>query len=174
MIKMVCMHERVPEVPFLRLPKKGKPHSALLFQYSRKFGFNGLGENTKPHTRGGATTVSLVDADEQWIITGRTICSMSDNFSYREGRDRALLRVTNLGLGHSDLDSGWMYRFDPKYFDAVALLALVAEARNKLKLEPNTAYINPNDAEIMPEIHGFTVKTSKIILKNHVWVGFEE
>jgi hypothetical protein len=38
-MQMLCIHDRVPEVPFLVLPKKGKPHPGLLYRYSKKHGF---------------------------------------------------------------------------------------------------------------------------------------
>ena len=46
--------------------------------------------------------------------------------------------------------------------------------QNRLNTSANTLYFHPETAEITPEIEGFTIKTSKIILKNHVWIGFEE
>ena len=98
-MQMSCIYDRVPEVPFLVLPKKGRPNRGLLYQYSKKYGFLDLDNyNTHPHTRGGMTTVFLHDEDGQWLLSGVAVCSMSDNFSYKEGRERALLRATNLGL----------------------------------------------------------------------------
>lgn len=179
-MKMIVIYDRVPQVPFLVLPKKGKPHPGLLYPYSKNFGFREFGLDIKPATRGGATTVCLVDNTDNtnWMISGRTVCSMSDNFSYREGRERALLRATNLGLGHDNLDSGVMYRFDFSKVDDIAkaifLHDISSRYANKTGITPNTAYIHPDNAEIMPKLDWLTIKTSKIILKNHVWIGFEE
>jgi hypothetical protein len=181
-MKMIVIYDRIPEVPFLVFSRKGKPNQGLLYQYSKNYGFKEFGLDTKPHTRGGATTVYLVDGTDNtnWMLSGRTVCSMSDNFSYKEGRERALLRATNLGLGHDDLDSGLMFRLDNKFEkmdDKAKLLELESyfwRYKNRFISSPNTAYFNPETAKIIPEIAMFMVKTSKIILKNHVWIGFEE
>ena len=179
-MKMIVMYDRVPEVPFLVLPKKGKPHPGLLYRYSKKYGFEEWpNSDVAPYTRGGATTVFLLDESNGWMLSGRTVCSMSDNFSYKEGRERALLRATNLGLGHNNLDSGIMYRMDAlKIMDdkgkSELLQVLANWAKKKDGITPNTMYFHPETAEIMPKIDGITTKTSKIILKNHVWIGFEE
>ena len=91
-MKMVVQHYRVPEFPFLLLPNKGKPHMAFLYPYSRIFGFIDFDSNIKPSTRGGATVVCLLDQvdNSDWISSGGTVCSMSDNFSYKTGRELAL------------------------------------------------------------------------------------
>jgi len=175
---MLCIYDRVPEVPFLVLPKKGRPHLALLYRYSKKYGFEEwANSDVAPHTRGGMTTVFLYGEDKNWLLSGVAVCSMSDNFSYETGRKLALLRATNLGLGHNNLDSGIMYRFDFKKLDdkgKISVINSIIETARTWGMEPNTAYINPNDAEIIPKMDGFTLKTSKIILKSHIWVGFEE
>ena len=178
-MKMIVIYDRIPEVPFLVFSRKGKPNQGLLYQYSKNYGFKEFGLDTKPHTRGGATTVFLLDESNGWMLSGRTVCSMSDNFSYKEGRGRALLRATNLGLGHDNLDIGRMYRLDTlvkvdEITKVILLNSCLMNYREHENIEPNTMYFSPEMAEILPKIDGFTLKTSKIILKNHVWIGFEE
>ena len=180
-MKMLCTYHRVPEVPFLVLPKKGRPHPALLYHYSKKYGFDEFpNSDIAPHTRGGMTTVFLYGEDKTWLLSGMAVCSMSDNFSYEIGRKLALLRATNLGLGHNDLDTGLMFRFDNKFekmdYEAKSSMieSYIWRYKNKYISSPTTLYFHPETAKIVPDIVGFTTKTSKIILKNHVWIGFEE
>lgn len=168
-------YQRVPDFKFLRHSKKGRPHPALLYEYRKGFGFAELSEKVKPYSKGGAVACCLVG--DNWMLVGSTICSMSDTFSYKTGKELALLRATNLGLGH-ELDSGLMFRLDDwdKYNDEmkIHLLSIFLNSyQNKFDLTPNTLYFHPETAKITSEIGGFRIKTSKIILKNHVWMGFE-
>ena len=168
-------YQRVPDFEFVRQNKKGRPHPALLYTYRRGDGFIEL-LTAKPYSRGGSVICCLVG--DGWMLVGTSICSMSDTFSYQTGKDYALLRATNLGLGH-ELDSGLMFRLEnwrkkseeDKIFYINQYLIIY---QNRLNTSANTLYFHPETAEITPEIEGFTIKTSKIILKNHVWIGFEE
>lgn len=171
---------RVPEVPFLKFSSKGRPNTGLLYEYRRDIGFLEFGGNTKPYAKGGYVLCTLYSGnDGSWAITGTALCSMSDTFSYKIGRELSLLRATNLGLGH-ELDSGVMYRLNnefekmPTDMMKFFLNKFVQQYQIKLNSTPNTMYFHPETAKILPEIAGFKVKTSKIILKNHVWIGFEE
>lgn len=170
---------RVPEVPFLRFSSKGRPNPGLLYEYRRDLGFIELSSRTKPYAKGGYVLCTLFgDTDGSWAITGTALCSMSDTFSYKIGRELSLLRATNLGLGH-ELDIGIMYQMDAinKLDNASKITFLETLARlseSKSNIAPNTMYFHPETALILPEMAGFKVKTSKIILKNHVWIGFEE
>ena len=168
-------YQRVPDFEFVRQNKKGRPHPALLYTYRRGDGFIEL-LTAKPYSRGGSVICCLVG--DGWMLVGTSTCSMSDTFSYQTGKDYALLRATNLGLGH-ELDSGLMFRIDnlDKADDERKIYLLniyIISYLEKLKTDPNTLYFHPETAKILPEIIGFRVKTSKIILKNHVWIGFEE
>lgn len=171
---------RVPEVPFLKFSSKGRPNTGLLYEYRRDVGFLELGHNTKPYAKGGYVLCTLFsDKDGDWAITGTALCSMSDTFSYRTGRELALLRATNLGLGH-ELDIGLMFRLDDKFekmdenSKRLEIVSYYHRYKNKFISAPNTFYFNPETAKILPVFDTFNIKTSKIILKNHVWVGFEE
>lgn len=166
---------RIPDFWFVRQNKKGRPHPALLYEYRNGCGFSDLPGNVKPYPKGGKVVCYLVD--ENWLTAGMSTCSMSDTFSYKTGKELALLRAINLGLGH-ELNSGLMFRLDDwEKISEEAKFLLIAyhinEYKNKLNSAPNTLYFHPETAKIMPELTGFNVKTSKIILKNHVWMGFE-
>lgn len=174
-MKIKFEHQRVPDLPFIRQTTKGRPNPAMLYDYQRGSGFLEWTE-IKPYAKGGA--VCCVLTGEWWLLAGIAVCSMSDIFSYQTGRELSLLRATNLGLGH-ELDIGVMYQLqkwekkldDEKIFYLNLCLIMY---QDKLKSSPNTLYFHPETAEITPKIDGFTVKTSPIILKNHVWIGFEE
>lgn len=166
---------RIPDFWFVRQNKKGKPRPALLYEYRNGCGFSDLPRNVKPYPKGGKVVCYLVD--ENWLTAGMSTCSMSDTFSYKTGKEIALLRAINLGLGH-ELDSGLMFRLDDwenKSDDDKFLLLIhyVNEHKNRLNFYPNTFYFHPETAKTVSEWIGFNVKTSKIILKNHVWMGFE-
>ena len=168
-------YQRVPDFEFVRQNKKGRPHPALLYTYRRGDGFIEL-STAKPYPKGGSVICCLVG--DGWMLVGTSICSMSDTFSYQTGRDYALLRATNLGLGH-ELDSGLMFRLInfnklEEYQKKIVLQAFAENHEKRLGFVPTTMYFHPETAKIIPEIEGFTIKTSKIILKNHVWIGFEE
>lgn len=180
-MKICVEHYRVPDVPFLEQSKKGRPHASLLHRYYRSAGFDDLPMTVNPSVRGGSTLVMLIDEGEDWLVSGKAVCSMSDNYSYAKGKNLALLRATNRGLGHDDMDYGVMHRLTEYFLDKATskdriqiINALAEHFKNKTGLEANTVYINAENAEIMPEIDGLSYETSKIILKNHVWVGFEE
>jgi hypothetical protein len=169
-------YQRVPDLPFLRQVTKGRPKNAMLYDYHRGEGFVDWPEKVKPYAKGGATLCCIFG--DFWMIAGMATCSMSDTFSYEKGKELALLRATNLGLGH-ELDSGIMYRMAAldKLDDAskiVLLETLASFAEDKSGNISNTMYFHPETAEIFPKMTQFTIKTSKIILKNHVWIGFEE
>ena len=166
---------RVPDFWFVRQNKRGRTHPSLLYEYRKGLGFADLPNTAKPCSKGGKVVCYLVADD--WLAAGMATCSMSDTFSYKTGKKLALLRATNLGLGH-ELDSGLMFRIDnlDKADDERKIYLLniyIISYLEKLKNAPNTLYFHPETAKIMPEIIGFRVKTSKIILKNHVWMGFE-
>lgn len=169
-------YQRVPDLPFIRQSTKGRPNPAMLYDYQRGEGFVEWSEKVKPYAKGG--NVLCVIASDWWMLAGMATCSMSDTFSYQKGRELALLRATNLGLGH-ELDSGLMFRLDNwEKGDAIYKInfldACCLSYKLKLAAYPNTFYLHPETAEITPIIADFKYKTSKIILKNHVWIGFEE
>ena len=166
---------RVPDFWFVRQNRTGRPHPSLLYEYHKGLGFADLPNNAKPCSKGGKVVCYLVADD--WLVAGMATCSMSDTFSYKMGKKLALLRATNLGLGH-ELNSGLMFRLDNlDKMDAeekgLLLRVHVRSYKKRLNSAPNTLYFHPETAKIVPEIDGFRVKTSKIILKNHVWMGFE-
>ena len=173
---------RVPDFWFVRQNRTGRPHPSLLYEYRKGLGFADLPNNVKPCSKGGKVVCNLVDSRWEedcyiYVLSGTSNCSMSDTFSYKIGKKLALLRATNLGLGH-ELDSGLMFRLDnlDKADDETKIHLLnihLISYLEKLKNAPNTLYFHPETAKIMPEIIGFRVKTSIIILKNHVWMGFE-
>ena len=171
-------YQRVPNFWFVRQNKKGRPPPSLLYKYRKGIGFLDYPDNpdnVKPYSKGGKVICYLVADD--WLVAGMSTCSMSETFCYKTGKEIALLRATNLGLGH-ELDSGLMFRLGnlDKADDEMKIYLLnihLISYLEKLKTDPNTLYFHPETAKIMPKIIGFRVKTSKIILKNHVWIGFE-
>ena len=103
----IYRHWRVPTL--FTVSNKGMPCSHLLLRYSRKLGFITKSMDKSldfilqlgylPHPRGGATECQFIDNAGTVIATGRTVCSMSDNFSYHVGRriafERAMYGLTN-------------------------------------------------------------------------------
>lgn len=175
-MKILIRYERIPHLSSLKFPDCGKPAKAYLFTYSRKRRLfeDYPNHNIKPYPKGGKTTVILSDEEENVSVSGTAICSMSDTFSYKIGKELALLRATNLGLGHSDMNSGIMYFLDfSKADDVAAELVKLCELYKAKKGEaPNTIYLNPKVGEL-PQLPGITMKTSKVILENHAWIGVE-
>jgi hypothetical protein len=174
---MIVEYYRLPDFQFVRQNRKGKPNPSMLYPYRKGCGgFLDLNAGTRPYSNGGKTFCYLIG--DGMALVGVATCSMSESFSYKEGKYKALLRATNLGLGH-DLDSGIMYRLEnwekKTERDRVFFLnQCLTMYQDKTNSDPNTLYFHPETEKILPEIIGFTIKTSKIILKNHVWIGFEE
>ena len=172
-------YQRVPDLPFLWQTTKGRPNPAILYDYHRGEGFVEWTKQVKPYAKGGATQCYIFG--DSWMLAGMATCSMSDTFSYQEGKELAFLRATNLGLGH-ELDSGLMFRLDDKFSkwmdqekaDLIVHFLSVYITRFPTSKIPNTAYFHPETALIVTKNSGFNIKMSKIILKNHVWIGFEE
>lgn len=79
MIKIVFKHYRVEEICANQVPKKGKPKRKWLTEKG-----NGL---YRSYSRGGKTTCQIILAE------GEAICSMSDQFCYKEGRELAFQRA---------------------------------------------------------------------------------
>lgn len=92
-------HYRIPDFDY-KHPKKGKPFIPNLVRifrnekrwWSRSYEtFSTI--TTKPHTTGGMTIVILRNADNTPLEEGISLCSMSDTYSYRIGRELALKRA---------------------------------------------------------------------------------
>lgn len=93
-LQLVFRHERMPLVTWNAMgrPRKGKPELPYLVSYSRN------NKRFIPAPVGGHTTVEMRYRDNsRWGLrdapTGTSLCSFSDNFSYREGRRVALQRM---------------------------------------------------------------------------------
>ena len=81
-------HYRVPS--HRAESKKGKPKR--YYWYKRGRGFENPALITDPHPKGGRIECYLYK-DDVMISTGTAVCSMSDNFCYRIGREIALGRA---------------------------------------------------------------------------------
>jgi len=82
------IHFRVPSFVGVNLPKNGKVKHADTFRYSRS-----SPHYFKPYERGGATVCGIYRDDGVLLGKGLAICSMSDNFCYKTGRDLAFSRA---------------------------------------------------------------------------------
>ena len=80
---------RVPDIGRYNKIKKGVPPA--LAKYSRKCK-DWRYTPVRPYTRGGVVYCNIF-AKDRLISTGDSICSMSDNFCYRVGREIALGRA---------------------------------------------------------------------------------
>lgn len=67
--------------------KSGMPDIQSLNRYKRGV------TPFEPHPTGGATKVTLLSDSGTVIATGITLCSMSENFSYARGFQKAYLRA---------------------------------------------------------------------------------
>ena len=87
-------HYRIPQITFSYLKKtKGKPSLKTLLRYTRHV----EDENPKfiPSPRGGATVASTV-LDDGTEVSAVAVCSLQENFSYKEGRRRSLNRLNDV------------------------------------------------------------------------------
>lgn len=107
-MKIEIRHYRVPNV-FSRgfHARRGKPQ--FLLRYGRGVGWleielelpdviYTIDSSTLPHERGGKTVCEIIDdsdKENKLIAVGVAVCSMSDNFSYKRGRDIAYGRASH-------------------------------------------------------------------------------
>ena len=88
-------HFRCIQDPTKRPRCKGKPSKKMLLRYLKsENGFEAWPRELggRPATKGGLTlcTITTGDGDQ---YTGVALCSLSENFSYKEGRDKARSRA---------------------------------------------------------------------------------
>ena len=101
-MKTRIKHYRVPAGGNLGHKRRGEP--SVLYRYGRGVGWleksSGTGgnewKNIKTLARGGKTVCEIVDdsnKENKLIGIGVAVCSMSDNFNYKRGRDIAVGRA---------------------------------------------------------------------------------
>jgi hypothetical protein len=98
--KVFVEHYRVPELVGRILKRggnlKGVPSERQLMRYKRN------GQEARafvPHPNGGKTVVTVV-LEDGTEVSEESVCSLSDNFSYKVGRNIAigrLQKINNLG-----------------------------------------------------------------------------
>ena len=77
--------------------KKGRPTEDDLWTYRRS------NSCWMPSARGGKTVAKFLDGDKVLAI-GEALCSFSDNFNYKKGRELAFDRaIQNLRSTHEDI-----------------------------------------------------------------------
>lgn len=109
--KISFRHYRIPTMIishdfYNRLPQKGKPPLGMLYRVIR-----GMVLSMFPHgieERGGKTIceIRLGNGD---IVTGMALCSMSDRFCYKTGRELARWRAIDNLIGYlsqKEVDNG--------------------------------------------------------------------
>lgn len=111
-LKPVFAHWRViySDISNNGIPQDGPPPQNLLVRYSRRDGFvfSSWGNekvdravsrergkvNIRPHHNGGATLCQLYDEETGELVSrGQSVCSLSDPFNYKLGRQIALGRA---------------------------------------------------------------------------------
>lgn len=101
-MKTRIKHYRVPAGGNLGHKRRGEP--GILYRYGRAVGWleesSGTGgnewKNIQPLARGGKTVCEIIDdsnKENKLMSTGVAVCSMSDNFNYKRGRDIAVGRA---------------------------------------------------------------------------------
>lgn len=102
----------------------GRPDPRDLWRYTKNCGW-------KPAGHGGKT-ICRIRCDGKIIATGEAVCSMSDNFCYRTGRDLAFLRAYEK-LTDDQIFVASKYFFDIKNaFHSEASIAIEALKREYL------------------------------------------
>lgn len=105
-LRPIFRHWRIPTAnDSMAQHSKGRPPQASMYRYSRGTGFVTVSSRNPhrlvlhvgvvPRARGGMTQCLFINNAGTVIAAGRAMCSMSDNFNYRVGRDIALERATH-------------------------------------------------------------------------------
>lgn len=117
-MKIEFTHWRLPaQMLNYEYRKRGEPSSDALIEYSKGNGFyvsNPGSEIYKfdgvtPHPRGGKTVCRIIDDSDKQdklviVAIGVAVCSMSDNFSYKRGRDIAYGRASRAAKNYAVLE----------------------------------------------------------------------
>ena len=92
-------HYRIADFSY-KMKTKGKPPEDSLVRFSRELKLWLVGEKTTfttkfvmPHTTGGKTIVRVYNAAKELLATGVMLCSMSETYSYKYGREEGLKRA---------------------------------------------------------------------------------
>jgi hypothetical protein len=92
-------HYRLPNFSYV-FKKKGKPNEDDLVRFMHEAKIWLLEDNVthstdvvKPHTTGGKTIVYIRNAAKEVLATGVMLCSMSETYSYKYGREEGLKRA---------------------------------------------------------------------------------
>ena len=97
-MKIYFSYRRIPENPY-ELSRKGKPKTSFLHPYLRgedkgvRWGTSEHLDLGCPYPRGGKVTCNILDEGNRRMAFGTALCSMSDNFCYKTGRDIAYGRA---------------------------------------------------------------------------------
>jgi hypothetical protein len=91
-------HYRIPNWD-IKVKKKGKPEPEYLVRFLPSIGKWRIGNilldlgKTSMRATGGKTIVHIRNESKEILATGIALCSMSDNYCYKTGRELALVRA---------------------------------------------------------------------------------